>query len=182
MASSAGAGATGPTLILPDESLALTPVVTSWDSDAHGAFIETLTALLQRLKASDDANLSKVKRVSVRGELYLQDVPGVKFTADFKDGHVTKVRVMTVRDDADKSHVPAEYGGTGLMAPAILTLDEHHDEPFTSTPASSRRKRAKTRETPADTLVDLLAKACELAQAENRTALVAQIDALLKLC
>lgn len=159
-------------LVLPDPALALTPVVTSWDSDAHGAFVETLTSLLGRLKTSDDATDSKIKRVAIRGELYLQDVPGVKFSAEFREGKLKKVRVMTAREDADTSHVPTEYGGTGLMAPAISTLAEDSDER-----CAPKRKRARS--TP--TLRDALEKAMALAESEvPDTDIISIIDALLK--
>ena len=173
METSAGAG-TAPELLLPDASLLLTPVATSWETDAHGAFIETLTSLLNRLQASDDRKMSEIKRVSVRGELYLADVPGVKFSADFREGKLAKVRVMTAREDADKSLVPAEYGGTGLMAP--LTQEEI---PVDMDPSTPKRKRAKTTEEP--TLEHLLAQASELARVQNRPVVVEQLEILLKM-
>lgn len=173
MADAAG-GSGAASLVLPDPGLALTPVVTSWDSDAHGAFVETLTTLLNRLKVSDDAADSKIKRVAIRGELYLADVPGIKFAAEFREGKLNKVRVMTAREDADTSHVPVEYGGTGLMAPAVSTSAED---------GAPKRKRAKAKDEPTvKTLAEVLAEAIAMAQLENRAALADTLSALLLTC
>jgi hypothetical protein len=163
----------GPVLTLDE----VTPVVSAMGG-AQDVFIDMLPVLLNRLSISEDAELSKTKRIGVRGALYHPSNIGLTFSADFREGKLTRLRLMTARDDADKSAVPAEFGGTGLMAPSGGVLEEEDTRP-----PPTKRKRAKT-EPVHDmvTLEEALARAVELARLGDRAELAAQLDALLKAC
>jgi hypothetical protein len=161
-----------PTILTLDED---TPVV-SHIGNANDVFIDMLPILLNRLALTEDAELSKTKRVGVRGALYDPSHIGLTFSADFRDGKVVRVRLMTARDDVDKTQVPAEFGGTGLMAPSSSLLDAEDTRA-----AAPKRKRAKAAVEPV-TLEEALARAVELARLCDRTELAAQLDALLKAC
>jgi hypothetical protein len=152
-----------------------TPVVSTMGV-AHDAFMDLVPTLLRRLALSEDAESSSTKKVVVRGALFDATHIGVKFSAEFKDGKLQRVRIMTARGDEDLTKVPAEYGGTGLMAAGgsgVLEADDTRAAPV-------KRKRAKV-EDPAS-IEEALARACELARLHNRADLVPQIDALLKAC
>ena len=136
---------------------------------AHDVFMERIPQLLNQLALCEEVDASKTKRVGVRGVILngASSLPGVKFAADYKDGRVARIRIMTLAEDAvDPATVPVEMGGSGLMAPPS---------------AEPKRKRAKVAavvEEPV-TLADALARAVELARLEDRAELVRQLDALL---
>jgi hypothetical protein len=141
---------------------------------AHDAFVSMLPMLLHRLTISEDAEESSTKKVVVRGAFFEPASIGVKFSAEFKDGKLLRVRVMTANGDDDLTQLPAELGGAGLMAAA----GAGDVEPPRAAPA--KRKRARLEEAP--TLEDAITRAMELARIGNRADLVAQLDLLLKTC
>jgi hypothetical protein len=158
-----------PILALESSKSASYPIGT-----AHDAFIDALTTLLNRLVISDDAKASESKRVVVRGALYHPITPGVKFSVEFRGGKVQRVRIMMIRDeDEDKAAVPAEFGGTGLMAAGGAGADEE--------PAPKRKRKAAVPEPEPETLVSVLAKAIELARLNNDSYAENILDQLLKI-
>jgi hypothetical protein len=161
--------------VSPALSLMAASSTSSAFGSAHEAFIDTLTLLLNRLTISDDAKLSETKRVTVRGALFSPHTPGVKFSAEYRSGKLLRVRVMTMREeDEDKAAVPAEFGGTGLMAAggAGATETDGDDE------AKPKRRRKAAPEP--ETLVAILYRAAELARLNEDVYTADQIEALLK--
>lgn len=138
---------------------------------AHDVFMTRIPQLLNQLSLTEEMDLSKTKRVAARGVLLngASSLPGVKFAAEYRDGRIYRVRIMTIMDAVDSTTVPVEMGGTGLMAPPSAS----------SADAAPKRKRAKAEVEPITTLADALARAVELARLEERTELVRQLDALL---
>jgi len=138
---------------------------------AHDVFMTRVPQLLNQLALSEEIDASKTKRVAVRGVLLNEasTLPGIKFAAEFRDGRVFRVRIMTLVEPVDPSTVPVEMGGAGLMAPPSSS----------SADAAPKRKRAKTEAAEPVTLVEALARAVELARLEDRAELVSQLDALL---
>ena len=158
-------------------ALTLTGATASYPfGSAHEAFIDTLGLLLNRLAISDDAKLSETKRITVRGELYTPHTPGVKFSAEYRAGKLQRVRVMTVREeDEDKAGVPAEFGGTGLMAAGGAGAGAETDGDEEAKP--KRRRRAPP---VPETLVGIIYRAAEMARLNDDTYTADQLDLLLK--
>lgn len=168
MDGAAGAGVSPTSLVRAAKDALLEYPLTS--EDAHTVCIEVFTSLLTRLQAATECKLSAKKRVAVKGALFHPGAPGIKFTADYNKGELTKIRLQTLGDEADKSAVPSEFGGTGLMAPAST------DDEATRSEFPSKAKRSRSTPTLHDTLEKALALASENADAE----IIAAIESLLK--
>lgn len=138
--------------------------------DAHTACIESFTTLLTRLANANERGMSAKKKVAVKGALFHPGVPGIKFSIDYNKGEIVKIRVQTVSDDVDKSAVPIEYGGTGLMAPSTTDDEAAHSDP---------KPKAKRARTAAPTLHETLETALVLASGGDPD-VVAILEALLK--
>ena len=134
---------------------------------AHDVFMERVPQLLAQLAISEEADASATKRVAVRGVLLNEatSLPSVKFSAEYRDGKLWRVRLMTVVDAIDPATVPVEMGGSGIMAP-----------PSSEAP---KRKRAKAEASDAVTLSEVLERAIELARLADRTELIRELETLL---
>jgi len=142
---------------------------------AHDVFIATLTALANRLRMSEEVEKSATKRVAVRGVLLdpTLHVPGLKFSAEFREKAVYRIRVQTLNEDVDRTGVPASAGGEGLMEGAGAGAE--------STPAPSRKRARKeiAKDEP-QTLEQALQRAVDIAFMSGNADIVAKLEPLLK--
>jgi hypothetical protein len=145
---------------------------------AHEACVEGLTSLVNRLRTCEDIGKSDAKRVRVVGVLLPEHAPGVKFSVEFREKALYRVRVQTLNEDVDKTALPEAAGGAGLMASATAA------DPIetTAAPRKRARKAAAASAAPTETLGEVLQRAMDIAFMSGNGDVVAKLEPLLKLC
>jgi hypothetical protein len=141
---------------------------------AHEACVEGLTSLVNRLRTCEDADKSVTKRVRVVGVLLPEHAPGVKFSVEFREKALYRIRVQTLNEDVDRAAVPADVGGDGLMAAAYSSSAA---ETTTAPPRKRARKEIAPKE---ETLQDILQRAIDVAFLVGNADVIAKLEPLLK--